>query len=352
LSDPHRPVDLPDEQDYLAHPEDVPTVAAGRGVFKVVIRIAIGVAVVAVLILRTPQREELSDALRSASLGWFAVAAGSLFVGLIVSSFRWRAYLEALEIPLPIPTVIRLYFVGTFFNAFLPSGIGGDAYKAVRIGRTMAGYTRPFASVFLDRFAGFVALSLFGFGGVLAEIVVGDRELGVAAVSFVLSFGMLSAALAVLLLGERLLGRGRLVKEHGVGGKVRGAVRAIRAAARHPEAAARGYAFGLVFQSLVLVYHLAIFRALHLHGVSAGAMTGIVVVSSLATMVPLSPGGLGFREYAYVWALGSFGVARPQATAFALLILAILLITSAIGGIVYVIAGGEVKPRARRDATA
>jgi hypothetical protein len=60
-------------------------------------------------------------------------------------------------------------------------------------------------------------------------------------------------------------------------------------------------------------------------------------------MLPLSINGLGFREGAYIWALGRFGVDHDLALAFALLILAALLLTSLVGGLVYVIFGGEVE---------
>jgi uncharacterized membrane protein YbhN (UPF0104 family) len=161
-------------------------------------------------------------------------------------------------------------------------------------------------------------------------------------ISAVLSAGMISAAIILLVWGERLLGRGRVIKEHGIGGKLREAVRAIHAAGRHPQAAARGYMFGVLFQVLVLTYNMCIARALGITQLSIVQMTGVVVITSLATIIPLSPGGLGFRETAYVWALGTFGVAHDKALAFALLVLVVLLLTSAAGGLVYIIAGGDV----------
>jgi uncharacterized protein (TIRG00374 family) len=315
----------------------------GRGaLFKLIIRIAIGLAVVAILIWRTPDRHQLKQTLTSAHIEWVVAAAVALFGGIIVSTLRWKAYLDALEIYLPFPTVVRLYFVGTFFNSFLPSGIGGDAYKAVRIGRARGGITSAFASVFLDRFAGFIGLSGLGLLGAVITLVAHQKHLKVALISAVLSIGMISAAVILLVWGERLLGRGRVIKEHGIGGKLREAVRAIHAAGRHPQAAARGYLFGVLFQILVLTYNLFVARALGITQLSIVQMTGVVVITSLATIIPLSPGGLGFRETAYVWALGTFGVAHDKALAFALLILVVLLLTSAAGGLVYIIAGGEV----------
>lgn len=336
-----------DEQEALHEAEALEE--PRRHPLRFVIRIAIGLAVVGVLIARTPDRGELLDAFGQAAPGWVIAAGAALFVGILASAERWNAYLDALEISMPYPTVLRLYFVGTFFNAFLPSGIGGDAYKGVRIGRVVGRYTPGFASVFLDRFAGFVALAAIGLVGALVELIAGEVQ-RVAATAAVLSAGMAAAAAIVLFGGERLLGGGRLVKHEGIGGKLRQAVRAIQAAGRHREAAARGYLFGLVFQVLVLTYHVLLARALGFTGISIAAMTGVVVVASLATLIPLSPGGLGFREAAYVWALGVFGIEHAQALAFALLVLAILLATSAVGGLVYVVKGGEIRSGTRGGA--
>lgn len=310
------------------------------GVLRVVLRLAIGLGVLAFLLLRDPG--SLVDAVAEARPGWVLLGLVTFLVGLGVSALRWRAYLQALDLRLPAGTLLRLYVVGTFFNAFLPTGVGGDAYKALRVGKARSRGPEAFASVFLDRFAGVTALALVGLVGTAIELLQQDSDLRVASVSILLSGGILLGGFVVLVGGERLLGRGRLVKRHGIGEKIRGVARAIRAAGRHPAAAVQGYLLGSVFQLLMLGMHLAVARGLGLTGVSAGAMAGILVISSMATMIPATINGLGFREAAYVWALGTFGVAAAPARAFAVLVLAILVSASAVGGLVYMVAGGEV----------
>jgi len=315
-----------------------------RGPLGFVIRIVIGLGVLAFIALRNPS--ELIATLRHARPGWVILAAALWFFGLFVSTLRWGAYLDALELHLSFPTLLRLYFVGTFFNAFLPTGIGGDAYKAVRIGRDRGAMTNAFASVFLDRFAGVVALAVIGLAGIASELVRGDPDLRVALLSLGLSVSIIFAATLLLVGGERLLGGGRWIKEVGIGGRIRRAVRQIHAAGRHRDAATRGAVYGLAFQAVV-GYHVAIAHALRIDTVSIGAMAGVVVIASLATMIPVTVNGLGFREAAYVWGLATFGVAKPEARAFAILVLAVLLIASLAGGLVYVIGGGEVKAKTR-----
>ncbi|MFA5891455.1 MAG: lysylphosphatidylglycerol synthase transmembrane domain-containing protein [Actinomycetota bacterium] len=330
----------------MSSPEDGLEPAPPRGGgLKLVLRLAIGAAVLGLLVLRNPG--EIVHAVADARPVWVALGSVAFLAGLVVSALRWRSYLEVLELRLSVAALVRLCFVGTFFNAFLPTGVGGDAYKAVRVAKARGRGPEAFASVFLDRFAGVVALALIGLMGTATELFQRDTDLRVASLSILLSGGILLAAVVLLTAGERLLGRGWLVKHHGLGEKIRSAVRAIHGAGRHPAAAARGYLLGLVYQALMLGTHLAVARALGLKGVSAGAMAGIVVISSMATMIPVTVNGLGFREASYVWALGTFGVVAAPARAFAVLILAVLVFASAVGGLVYVVAGGEIRSDAQ-----
>jgi uncharacterized protein (TIRG00374 family) len=62
--------------------------------------------------------------------------------------------------------MIKLYFVGSFFNNFLPTSIGGDAYKIFKLGEKISSKTHAFTATFLERFIGMFALviiSLYGF---------------------------------------------------------------------------------------------------------------------------------------------------------------------------------------------
>ena len=326
----------------LSDPEPHPSKRRSSGVIKLLVRIGVGVAVLAFIVLRHPAG--IVDQLKHARPLYLALALVAILAGLIVSAFRWRVYLSALDLHLPLGTLFRLYFVGTFFNAFLPTGIGGDGYKALRLGRDRGSVSRAFASVFLDRFAGIVGLAAIGFVSTL--VLVARHQRGpVEVLSLVLSSGIVVAALAVLIGGDRLAGM--FIPDRGIFGKLRVAIRDIEEGGRRRETLVKGLGLGVVFQMLVLGYHLAIAAALRIH-IGVAQMSAIVVIASLATMIPITINGLGFRESSYKWALLKFGACASAAcgSTFAILILAILLLSSAVGGVVYVVAGGEVAPRA------
>ncbi|MCA1832337.1 MAG: YbhN family protein [Actinomycetota bacterium] len=320
----------------LSDPE--PVARSRGGAAKIVVRIGVGLAVLGFIVLRHPAG--IIDKLSDARPLYLALAFASVIAGLFVSALRWRVYLRALDLDLPLGTLFRLYFVGTFFNAFLPTGIGGDGYKAIRLGRDRGSVSRAFASVFLDRFAGIVGLAIIGFVSTLILVLRHERA-NIAFLSLALSAGIVVAAILVLAGGDRLAGV--FIPDRGLFGKLRTAIRDIELAGRSRETLAPGIAYGLVFQLLVLGYHLSVAAALRIH-VNIAEMSAIVVIASLATMIPITINGLGFRESSYKWALTQYGACSSQAcgSAFAILILAVLLVSSAVGGLVYVIAGGEV----------
>jgi glycosyltransferase 2 family protein len=67
--------------------------------------------------------------LRGASLGWLLVASLLFNASKILSALRLNTYYRSVKLHLDNLTNLRLYYVGMFYNLFLPGGIGGDGYK-------------------------------------------------------------------------------------------------------------------------------------------------------------------------------------------------------------------------------
>ena len=95
---------------------------------------------------------------------YFALASFLIIINYVFSSVRWK-YL-VLDSKISILYMIKLYFIGSFFNNFLPTSIGGDAYKIVKLGEKIGSKTNSFTATFLERFIGMIALlviSLYGY---------------------------------------------------------------------------------------------------------------------------------------------------------------------------------------------
>jgi glycosyltransferase 2 family protein len=100
---------------------------------------------------------------------WIFLFIALLFFVLskLLSAFRLNIYFRNIKLNLSEFQNIRLYWLGMFYNLFLPGAISGDAYKVVLLNRKYrTSYKKTSAAVLLDRFSGLLALgvilSLYG----------------------------------------------------------------------------------------------------------------------------------------------------------------------------------------------
>lgn len=318
---------------------------SGRGPHRtfrgVALRVGVSALIVAVLLARTdPSR--IVAVLAQGRLEFQVAALGAMIMLLVVGSVRWQAFLRALGLTLPAPTALRLYFVGTFFNAFLPTGVGGDAYKVYRLRTIGRGLALPVASVVLDRLSGLVGLALIGAVAVLSRLSRGDHR-GPVLAAGALSLCVVGAVVFGWLERSALL---RRLSTPSPGRSVRGGMKAVAAQGfrtlGEPKAVGLGLAGGLLAQGLTLATMALLLTSLGSE-LPPDALATVMVVAGIAASVPVTVNGLGVREGTLVWALTAYGLSQETAFAFAVLVLGLLVTSSAVGGLVYMVAGGAVE---------
>ena len=82
-----------------------------------------------------------------------ALLAANFFVSL-----RWHFVLSA-EVPSPgAGALLKIVFVGLFFNQVLPTGVGGDAVRVWRCRKLGIGLGAAIRSILLDRACGYLVL--------------------------------------------------------------------------------------------------------------------------------------------------------------------------------------------------
>lgn len=128
------------------------------------------------------------ESLMQANWWYLLLAVLSFMFSKLLAAFRLNINFRNIKIRLPEWKNIKLYWLGMFYNLFLPGSISGDAYKVVILTRKFgAPYKKTTAAVLLDRFSGLLALgvilSVYG-------IIVLDNQL--------LDAGLIAAALLAI----------------------------------------------------------------------------------------------------------------------------------------------------------
>jgi len=125
------------------------------------------------------------------TLDWRLLGLAFMMFGppIFLMAVRWRLLLSLSGIAIPFFTVVRLHYLGFFFNTFMPGGAGGDIIKAVYVARHCSQKAEAATMVLIDRVIGMVGLLLMAGTVVLADY---KRMHGIA-----LQVGTISLALAV-----------------------------------------------------------------------------------------------------------------------------------------------------------
>ncbi|MND53199.1 hypothetical protein D3C80_442310 [compost metagenome] len=104
---------------------------------------------------------EVADAFKHTNLWYILIAVLFFSLSKFISAIRLNIFFNAIKLALSGIVNLRLYWLGMFYNLFLPGGIGGDGYKIWWLNnRFNYPAKKLFWAILLDRVSGLVALGI------------------------------------------------------------------------------------------------------------------------------------------------------------------------------------------------
>jgi glycosyltransferase 2 family protein len=262
-------------------------------------------------------------------LTWAVLAFGP---ALFLMAVRLHVLLLATGVRVPFFTLVRLHYLGFFFNSFMPGGAGGDIVKAVYLLRHSAEKETAATMIFIDRLIGLIGLLLLGGTVVLfaSERVQGvGFEIG--AVSLVLGAGAIlffSAWFRRLIAYDAIISR---LPKAAILKKVDGALLSLR---MHKGTVALALAITVALQLMEVGGLYMAGAALGLHRARFTHYLAFVPIGYLANAIPISFGGVGLMEGAFLKLFRDAGVATAtQGFMLGVLARIIVLVWSLLGAI-------------------
>lgn len=296
-------------------------------------RVLVSVGALAFLFWKIGLGETL-DVLRAADLRLLALALLLFLVSLLIRAGRWAVLLRALGLAVPFWRLVYLYFVGSFFNSFLPTGFGGDVVRALELTED----TPPPAAVgtvVVDRMTGLLVLMAMG----LAALPFSASYLAPWLVWLLVGVAGGGLLVGGLLLEGRLLRRmtAWLPERLSLAGS--GLIGRTYAAVTGCGWRAVGQALGisLVFNVINILINFLCGRAVGIR-LDLGYFMITAPLISITLMVPLSVGGVGVRDWTVVALFNPAGVDSNTAAAMSLSMYAVSAAAGLIGGVMYGIA--------------
>lgn len=280
---------------------------------------------------------DIGAALKNVDPGWLALALCLHIPGNLISAYRWQILARIQGDRHSLGYLLQSYLVGQFFNNFLPTRFGGDAVRIWDGSRQSKSLVKSSAIVVADRSTGLFALFLFALGASLFRLEFA-RTLPVIWVSLLVGVsGLAAAAVFFLPLTGRLLekfpARGLPAKALQ---KMLSFRRVLISYKDHKRPFLAAMMWAVILQVNVVVYYYLVGKAFHLAIPFLDYFIFIPIVLLIQT-VPISLGGLGPRELAYVEIFKYYGIAAAAAFSFSLAAdVAVNLIIGLVGGLIYI----------------
>lgn len=275
-------------------------------------------------------------ALTDLQWGWLPLIYALLLFNTAISAWKWQQLLRADDVRVPLRSLLVSYLIGTFFNLFLPSSIGGDSYRVVDASRH-GGAAKSFASVFADRLTGFLALAIWG----LVFSAIGWSRLPDKRILWlpVLIFGLMAGLVFAVVQRTWLVAIWQALRLHRLRKLDIFLHRFLDSLAGYRANGgllARVFGTSLLFQMLAIVIIFCISQALN-WPVAFIYFCIFVPLITLGEALPISIFGIGVRDGLYVFFFAQAGASREQALSLALVYVLITLVYSLLGGVLFLL---------------
>lgn len=158
------------------------------------------------------RRVSVWHALQSADWRWMVAALAAAGLCEYLGILRWQLFLRMLHVRVRFSEVTRLFFIGAFFNQFLPGTTGGDVVRVIYLMRDHPEHrTAGFLSVAIDRLLAVLVLVAMGLGAAwsrgawfASSFAVGNTMKVFAIVLFAIALGLVAS---FFLTSRHLVGR-------------------------------------------------------------------------------------------------------------------------------------------------
>lgn len=290
----------------------------------------------------------LSAEFRQLQWAWVAMCLVLTTIGTALSSYRWCSLLALQGVVVSQWEAFRLTMIGVFFNLFGLGGVGGDIFKMYCV-KAHAGsrHGEAMLSILVDRILGL--LGLFVVALVSLCVVWDDLARASATVKTLLAF----------VVGVSVVGGGAvtavLTRDLWLPAALKGGIRAL--ARRLPEKLVRLVArvvrsldlyrahlpqvFGLLglsalVHSMATLSVICIARAFSIEGIATKFYFIAVQVANTVSAVPITPGGLGSRDFVLQEFL-TWGGGEQRCSLIPFGLSAVLVTWSLVGGIFFLL---------------
>ncbi len=305
-----------------------------KKVFLFLLRIAVSGGILYFIFSRSDLNfQEIVKIIRGihrSSLYLAILAYGAIF---LLGSLRWKILLEAHRIRLTFLRILQLFFIGLFFNNFLPSLTGGDIVKAYYVSKETSKRAEAVMTIIVDRGVGLLALF---FLGTIAGILNWNQPQMRGPVLTIFLLFVISLILIISVFNRKVLEKAsRRNQGNPKPSRIRELFEKLYRAFYYykscPWVLAKAFFLSLLLQTLMIIINYQIARGMGIRNVGIGYFFLFIPIISTISAIPISVAGWGIGEMSYKEYFGYVGIAPGISVSISLVLRLMLLAWSLVG---------------------
>ncbi|MBP7460197.1 MAG: flippase-like domain-containing protein [Candidatus Delongbacteria bacterium] len=255
---------------------------------------------------------------------------------LFIATYRWHILANPIYPKAGFWFLFKLYFIGFFFNTFLPSSIGGDFYRVYRLNKRVSSKSQSIALVFVERVIGFFAIA---FMASVSLFFTNIEKLD--SIYHHLAFGSLFCFLIFFIFCfndkmiwviSNLLKKISFMK---MGERINQFYEKIQLYREYKFHLLMSFLVSIVYQLVVIFIFYFICLAMETR-VEYTHLVIFVSLGSIVSLIPFSLGGLGYREFSYALMFRAIGLPAENGVALSLIVTVLTSLVNSMGGILYI----------------
>jgi len=247
--------------------------------------------------------DDIKNIITTSNIFYLLLAFVFFNLSKILSSVRLNYYFHHIKVDISQLYALKLYYIGMFYNLFLPGGISGDGYKIYLLKKQNEHISIKdfFSATLLDRISGLVPLLFFA-----AILFIFSSYYGLyKIVDYLVIFG------AIIVFPSLYIFTKYLFK-------------------KYLPLFSKTTILGTIVQFLQLLSAVSIVYALGNQQYLVEFLV-LFLISSVVAVLPISIGGIGIREITFLYGLSLIGVPTTYGVAFALIFFLITALSSFVG---------------------
>jgi len=303
-----------------------------------VVRFFISAALILLLLGRIEVKEAAED-LAAMNPKYLLAALAVIALHRISTVYKWNLLLRAKGFSLSLVTLAWIWLINNFAGLFLPTTVGEDVARTLSLNRVVSNPAEAVSSVVVDRAIGLMTLLIVASASALLtsdEILQDSLTTSILALTLTVLVGL--AALRVPAMTSTLKYILDVLPGRKTSPQFSNFLRSIKNYADHRQT---------IIVVVIISFFVQCFRILTVYfaslalGIEAHLYTYFLFVPLIiiVTMLPISIGGIGVREGAYIYFFSFVGVPAHSAFVLSLLSYAMTLFAAIPGGILYAVVG-------------